>query len=71
MAEDPFLEAGIPELPGYPIPSTRPVSDRILKDDNISIAISKVTELPMEIGQISNNKTEEDFTKHNSGILVA
>jgi len=58
MAEDPFLEAGIPELPGYPITPTSQVSDRILKDDNISIAISKVSELPLEIGQISHNEID-------------
>ena len=71
MAEDPFLEAGIPELPGYPTTPTSHISDRILKDDNIGIAISKVSELPLEIGQISINGIEEGLTKRNSGVLLA
>ena len=63
MAEDPFLEAGIPELPGYPIDVSIPVSDKISREDSVKIAISKVSEIPIEIGHISNNEVDEKKDK--------
>ena len=70
MAEDPFLEAGIPELPGYPTALNIQPSDKILKEENISIAISKVSELPLEIGQISQTGKEEPVKAENNGVLI-
>ena len=56
MAEDPFMEAGIPELPGYPLSHANSVPIKAIGEDNISIAISKASEVPLEIGQNSQTK---------------
>jgi len=63
MAEDPFMEAGIPELPEYlnEVPSS--IDNKIIREDSIKIAISKASELPIVIGKVSENKTEEKDTK--------
>ena len=63
MAEDPFMEAGIPELPEYlnEVPSS--INNKIIREDSIKIAISKASELPIEIGKVSENKAEGKDTK--------
>lgn len=58
MAEDPFMEAGIPELPGYPSNHTNPVPIKTIGEENISITISKASEVPIEIGQNSHNSNK-------------
>ena len=63
MAEDPFMEAGIPELPGYPSNHANPLPTKTTGEDNISIAISKASEVPLEIGQNSQNKMKERNSK--------
>lgn len=57
MADDPFMEAGIPELPGYKNHVNRVNSNPIKTtgDENISNAISKASEVSLEIGQNSHN----------------
>ena len=61
MAEDPFLEAGIPELPEFP----SLLSNKILNPDNVSIAISNASDLPIEISKLSHIDTEESTTQGN------
>ena len=63
MAEDPFMEAGIPELPEYLNEVPPSINNKIIREDSIKIAISKASELPIVIGKISENKTEETDTK--------
>ena len=57
MADDPFMEAGIPELPGYKnhVNRVNSIPIKTTRDENISIAISKASEVPLEIGQNSLN----------------
>ena len=57
MADDPFMEAGIPELPGYKNHVNRVNSNPVKTagDENISNAISKASEVSLEIGQNSHN----------------
>ena len=51
MAEDPFLEAGIPELPDMP---KRPeqvidIKDIVRPDSRVSLAVSNASEIPLQI----------------------
>ena len=65
MAEDPFIEAGIPELPSYPSPHANSIPTKPIGEDNISIAISKASEVPLEIGQ--NSQKEKYLKDENNG----
>ena len=63
MAEDPFMEAGIPELPECLNEVPPSINNKIIREDCIKIAISKAAELPIVIGKDSETETVEKNTK--------
>ena len=59
MAEDPFTEAGISELPGLPPGSVEKSSDTMTKEDTVSIVVSNASELALETPNPSNKEKQK------------
>ena len=67
MAEDPFLEAGIPELPDTPDPCesiTDIKLDMTRPDSRISMPVSTASEIPLQICKTIENKDKHSIV-HN------
>ena len=69
MAEDPFLEAGIPELPRFPSEYQSQNVNNILREDSIKISICNPSEQPLGCNKFADAGIENSGIQTNKPIV--
>ena len=59
MADDPFLEAGLPQLPDTPQPAKHIIDMKHDRSDSVSLSLYNASEIAVQMSKLYRNKIEE------------